>query len=376
VPEFLLAMKRSLEQPDFNRPRLKRTIEPVDAPNGDIILMRAIADDIRIQCPSQEERALLRALDGENSISELSTQFGRETVAKTISQMERLSLLEDASDDETVPEKERERFDRQLRYFSEVSRDRTIPSECQRRLREARVAVLGVGGLGGRVAWELACCGIGELRLFDGDLVEVSNLDRQIQFAEADLGKRKVDVTAATLRAFNSAVRVDARFGRIESETELEECITGCDLVIDAADWPAHEIEFWCNSACFAGGIPYIAMSQIPPLARVGPLYVPGRTGCYACQDIRYRREYPLYDVAIDQRRAKSSPAASLGPLCGLIGGFVGMEAMHFLTGLVEPATLGIGFTFDLRTLETEREEIVPEPDCPVCRGLQTGTPA
>lgn len=338
--------------------------------DGDLIFMRATADDVRVVRPSEEERGLIEALDGASSTDDLVARFG-DPATNAMAQMLELHLLEDAADDEAVPAGERERFDRQLRYFSDVSADGPTPSEAQRRLREARVAVLGVGGLGGRTAWELACCGVGELRLIDGDLVETSNLDRQIQYVEADLGRRKVEAMAERLRAFNSATTVEATFGRIESEAELAEYIAGADVVIDAADWPAHEIEFWCNAACFAAGIPYIAMSQLPPLVRVGPLYVPGMTGCYACQDIRYRREYPLYDTAIAQRRAKSSPAPSLGPPCGVIGGLVAMDVVHHLTGLAEPATLGVGYTFDLRTMEIEREPIVPEPACPVCADLQ-----
>ncbi|HKF82593.1 MAG TPA: TOMM precursor leader peptide-binding protein [Solirubrobacterales bacterium] len=353
------------------RPRLKRSLETVDA-GGDVIFMRAVADDVRVVRPSVEERELIRALDGETSVEDLVARFGAPAVAEVVDQMQSMSLIEDAVDDDAVPAEERERFDRQLRYFSDVSDGAPTPSQAQARLRRARVAVLGVGGLGGRTAWELACCGVGELRLIDGDLVETSNLDRQIQYTEADVGRRKVEVTAARLRAFNSAIRVEPTFGRIESEAELADYIQEADLVVDAADWPAHEFEFWCNAACFAAGIPYIAMSQLPPLVRVGPLYVPGKTGCYACQDIRYRREYPLYDVAIDQRRATSSPAPSLGPPCGVIGGLVAMDVVHQITGLVEPATLGVGHSIDLRTMEVEREPIVPEASCPVCAGPRT----
>ncbi|HET7574349.1 MAG TPA: TOMM precursor leader peptide-binding protein, partial [Solirubrobacterales bacterium] len=115
---------------------------------------------------------------------------------------------------------------------------------------------------------------------------------------------------------------------------------------------------------------PYITMSHFPPIARVGPLYVPGETGCYVCQEAAYRREYPLFDVAVEQRRAKPSPAATLGPACGLIGGMIGMEVLHLLTGLAEPATQGVAHIYDLRTMEVKREAVVPEPDCPVCGHL------
>jgi bacteriocin biosynthesis cyclodehydratase domain-containing protein len=331
--------------------------------------------DIRIEKPDAEERQLLEALDGEHTLEQLQQRFGGEAVGDLISQLQELEVVEDAADDDLLPAGELARFDRQLRYFSDIGPPGLTPSECQRRLREAKVAVLGVGGLGGSAAYWLACCGIGEMWLIDGDRVEVSNLNRQILYAEADIGLLKVEAAAARLRAFNSGMRVTATARRLESQVEIADFIAGADVVIDAADWPAHDIERWCNSACFEAGIPYITMSHFPPIARVGPLYVPGRTGCFACQETAYRREYPLFDVAVEQRRAQPSPAATLGPACGLIGGQVGLDVMHLLTGLAEPSTLGVSHIYDLRTMEVEREAVAPEPDCPVCGHLQPAKP-
>jgi molybdopterin-synthase adenylyltransferase len=361
---------RGSSQP-LERPRLKRTVKLLETADGHILLTRCSGDDVRVPDPGREGRELLGALDGQASTTDLARRFGANLVDSTIAGLRELSLVEDAADDDLLPPAERERFDRQLRYFSEVDQGRVTPSECQQRLRDARVAVLGIGGLGGRAALELACGGVGGLRLVDGDLVELSNLDRQIQYEEADVGKRKVDAAASRLRAFNSSVQVETVFRRIEGESDLAEVIAGVDLVIGAADWPAHEIEFWFNSACFAAGIPYIGMSHCPPLARIGPLYVPGKTGCYACEDARDKREYPLYANAVEQLRGTSSPAGTVGPPCGVIGGFVGMEAMHLLTGVIEPATLGVAHTIDMRTMEVERKPVQPDPGCPVCADLQ-----
>jgi molybdopterin-synthase adenylyltransferase len=352
----------------LRRPRIKRTTEEIETPEGDVYLLRPSADnDIRIEQPDGEERRLLAAVDGTRTLEELRADFGAEEVDDLIAQLLELEVVEDADDDELLPAGELERFDRQLRYFSDVGTGGIKPSECQERLREAKVAVLGVGGLGGWSALALACTGVGEMWLIDGDRVEVSNLNRQIQFTESDIGELKVERAAARLRAFNSGMKITTEARRLESEEDIAEFIAGSDVVIDAADWPAHDIERWCNAACFAAGIPYITMSHFPPIARVGPLYVPGKTGCFICQEIGYRREYPLFDVAVEQRRAKPSPAATLGPACGLIGGQVGMEVLHLLTGLSEPATQGVAHIYDLRTMEVKREPVVPEPECPIC---------
>jgi bacteriocin biosynthesis cyclodehydratase domain-containing protein len=353
------------------RPRIKRTTEPVETPEGDIYLMRPSAgNDIRIEKPSQEQKELLGALDGEHTLEQLRERFGDGEVGDLIAQFSELEVIEDAADDDLIPAAELARFDRQLRYFSDIGGE-LPPSECQRRLREAKVAVLGVGGLGGSAALWLASVGVGEMWLIDGDRVEASNLNRQVLFGEAEIGLLKVEAAARRLRQFNPAMRVTFEARRLESEGDIADFIAGSDVVIDAADWPAHDIERWCNAACFAAGIPYITMSHFPPIARVGPLYVPGRTGCFICQEAAYRRQYPLFDVAVEQRRAKASPAATLGPACGMIGGQVGLDVMHLLTGLAPPSTLGVAHISDLRTMEVEREPVVAEPGCPVCGDME-----
>lgn len=357
------------------RPRIKRTTEQIESPNGDLYLLRPSAGaDIQIENPDPEGRQLLAALNGNLERDELVERFGEEPVNDLLAQLEELGLVEDAADDDLIPAATTERFDRQIRYFADITTGPT-PSQCQARLESSRIVVLGVGGLGGWSALSLACCGVGEMLLVDGDRVEESNLNRQVLYTEADIGRLKVEAAAERLGAFNSRMRLDTLPKRVDGEESVAEAIAGYDLVIDAADWPAHEIEQWVNAACFAAEIPYMTMSHFPPIARVGPLYVPGVTGCFACQVTAYRRSYPLFDVAIEQRRAKASPAATLGPACGLIGGQVGLDVMHHLTGLAEPSTQGVGHIYDLRTMEVEREPVVPEPHCPVCGHLPTSTP-
>lgn len=352
----------------MKRPRLKRTLERIDTPDGDVLLLRSSGDAITVTAPDEEDRALLNALDGSHSLPDLERRFS--TAPEVIGQMLDLGVIEDAAEFERLPGPELERFDRQLRYFSDVAASGVSPAECQARLRAAKVAVLGVGGLGGRVALELACIGVGELWLVDGDVVELSNLNRQIQYSEEDLGVLKVEATARRLRAFNSQVEIETSAKRLESQTDVAEFIAGADVVVDAADWPPQEIERFCNAACFEAGIPYISMSHEPPLARIGPFFIPGTTGCHSCEQIAARRDYPLYELVTEQLRGNRSPAPTLGPACGLTGGLVAIEVMHFLTGLVEPATLGTAHIYDLRTMEVRRRAVTPEPSCPVCARL------
>jgi bacteriocin biosynthesis cyclodehydratase domain-containing protein len=290
-------------------------------------------------------------------------------VRDAIRALSEVSLLEDAADDDRLSPRERVRYDRQLRYFGDLASAGTPVSEYQRRLRDARVAMLGVGGLGSWASYALACCGVGEFVVVDGDRVEESNFNRQILYRERDVGRPKAEVAAEALAAFESACRVTAVPRRLESEREVRHVIEGADFVVNAADWPAHDIERWVNSACFRAGVPSITMSHSPPVARVGPMYVPGETGCFVCQETTYRAGHPLYDELVEQRRGRSSPAATLGPVCAFVGGQAALETLHQLTGLVRPASLGTAHVYDLRTMNVTREEVPRLAGCEVCGG-------
>ena len=218
------------------------------------------------------------------------------------------------------------------------------------------MALLGVGGLGSWAAYALACCGVGELVLVDGDRVEESNFNRQILYRERDIGRLKTEAAAEALAEFNSACRLTSVPRRLEGVAAIREVIDGADFVVNAADWPAHDIERWTNAACVAAGLPFITMSHSPPVARVGPALRPRATGCYACQESAYRESHPLYDELVEQRRGRPSPAPTLGPVCAFVGGQVALEALHQVTGLCPPATLGAAHIYDLRTMRVTRE--------------------
>lgn len=351
----------------MQKPRLKRTTDAVSA-GGDIFILRPQSDaDLVIEQPDAATRALLTALDGRRRTAELEQDFGVEAVRDALHTLSEFSLLEDAADDERVPARERVRYDRQLRYFADLAPGDTAVSEYQRRLREARVVMLGGGGLGSWASYALACCGVGELVLVDGDRVEESNFNRQILFRERDVGRLKAEVGVEALGAFDSACRLSAVPRRLESEREVREVVEGADFVVNGADWPAHDIERWVNAACFAAGVPSITMSHSPPVARVGPMYVPGRTGCFACQETIYRATHPLYDELVEQRRGRPSQAATLGPVCAFVGGQVALETLHHLTGLVPPVTLGTSHVYDLRTMRVTSERVPRVPGCKVC---------
>jgi bacteriocin biosynthesis cyclodehydratase domain-containing protein len=352
----------------MERPRLKTTTEVFSSPGGDICLLRPSADaDLVLEGAGERGHELLERLDGRTARRALAAEFGAGTVDELLELLASEGLVEDAGTYDALSAAELGRYDRQLRYFADVAPGGLSAPDCQLRLRDARVLVLGVGGLGTWAALSLACCGVGELTLVDGDSVELSNLNRQVLFAADDIGRPKAAVAAAALRRFNPEIRVVSMERTLGTPEAIAEAVRGSSFVVDAADRPAHDIERWVNAACFDHGVPYITMSHFPPFARVGPLYVPGETGCFNCQERAYRQSYELYDHIVEQRRGSPSPAATLGPVCAFVGGQVALDVVHELTGLCRPASKGVVRVFDTRTLAVTDEPVPHDPDCEVC---------
>jgi bacteriocin biosynthesis cyclodehydratase domain-containing protein len=368
---------------DRDRPRLKSTIE-VLAQGDRLILMRAgQGADVALDGDPQVLAELLALLDGTRGPVEVlgalratvAPALGAEDLDEALAALAADGLTEDAADDARHLDPDGlERYDRQLRYFGDLATADGPPrAAAQARLERATVAVLGLGGLGGMAATMLTVCGVGTIVGVDHDVVELSNLARQVLYGQDDLGRLKVDAAAGRLRQLNARSRFRGIARRLDSTASVAGAIAGADFVVAAVDWPADRISGWVNDACWAAGIPYVGMSQHPPLVRVGPTYLPGATGCLACQEAAYRRRFPLFDAA-KAAISDSSPAATYAPACGLIGSLVANEAIAHITGLAPVACAGRSTVIDLTTLAVTHEDVPRDPDCPVCGDVVAGS--
>jgi molybdopterin-synthase adenylyltransferase len=338
-------------------PRLAADVEAFPASDGSIYLLRGGAEvDLVIEHAGPAERALLA------SLREGATPAG-ELPADALAALAAHGLLEHAlpSAPSRLSPQDRSRYDRQLPYFGA---DR---ESAQLRLTSARVTILGVGGLGSWALCGLACAGVGHARIVDDDAIALSNLNRQALYHRADVGRLKVDVAARAIAALNPAIAVEPLARRVRGPGDVPALIDGADAVVLTADWPMYELPRWVNDACLAAGVPWISAGQAPPLVRVGPMYVPGRTACLECQERAARRVYPLYDELATWRQANPTVATTLGWASGLVGSLLTGEVVHLLTAVTEPATVGAAITIDLRTLQTTHERVARDPSCPAC---------
>ena len=245
--------------------------------------------------------------------------------------------------------------------FSErYSRHLRLPEvglEGQKKLEAARVLLVGAGGLGSPSAFYLAAAGIGTLRLADDDVVDRSNLQRQILHTDARVGVAKVESAAITLSALNPRTTVEAVAERITSDN-VEELLEGIDVVIDGADnFPAR---YLLNDACVNLGKPmvYGAVHRFEGQVSVFDAgRQRGRAPCYRC----LFPEPPPPEAA-----PNCAEAGVLGVLPGVIGLLQATEAIKLVLGLGTPLT-GRLLHFDALALRFRETRLASDPDCAIC---------
>ncbi|MDR3671615.1 MAG: ThiF family adenylyltransferase [Holophaga sp.] len=230
-----------------------------------------------------------------------------------------------------------------------------LGSEADGRLRSRRVAVVGLGATGSVIAAWLARAGVGHLTLVDRDLVENSNLQRQILFTEADLFQAKAETAARHLREANSQIDIRPVVADLTSGN-ARQLLDGFDLIMDGSD--NFEARFLINDYAILTGTPWIYAGAIGGEGMVWPLNPP-RTPCLRCL-----MEEPPAGGDVDT----CDSTGVLGPTVGVVGSWAAMEAIKLLTGAEPHAELA---RFDF--WRNERQFIKPPASrCRFCTGKVT----
>jgi molybdopterin/thiamine biosynthesis adenylyltransferase len=241
-------------------------------------------------------------------------------------------------------EDEIERYARHL-VLSEVG------GPGQQRLKAARVGLIGLGGVGAPAALYLAAAGVGTLRLIDDDTVSLSNLQRQIVFDTADVGRAKVIAGAETLAALNPHVGLEPRPERLTAANAAV-LIQDCDVVIDGTD--DFDARFAVNAACLACRIPLVSGALGRWSGQVGVF--PGRP-CYRCL---------VPDAPPDADTC--SRVGVIGALAGVVGAMAALEAIKLIAGAGTPLS-GRLLLYDGLAGTARTVRVAPDPDCPDCGG-------
>jgi len=245
--------------------------------------------------------------------------------------------------------------------FQRYSRHLILPhvgESGQRRLKQARVLVVGAGGLGSPAGLYLAAAGVGTIGLVDADMVDVSNLQRQILHGTSTLGLPKLDSAQGRIHDLNPHVNVELFPGRLTAANALR-ILSGFDVVLDGSDnFPTR---YLVNDAAFLCGIPdiYGAIFQFEGQASV---FAAAGGPCYRCL---YAEPPPAGLVP------GCAEAGVFGVLPGIIGSLQALEAIKFVLGIGE-SLIGRLLLFAALRLQFRELALQKDPACPLCGDAPT----
>jgi molybdopterin/thiamine biosynthesis adenylyltransferase len=270
-----------------------------------------------------------------------------------------------AADPAVLTERDKERYGRGRLFYRWVDlTPRASWWEPQIRLRDSRVIVVGIGGMGGHAALALAASGVGQVHCVDRDDVELSNLNRQTLFTEEDVGRSKVAAAVDRLRAVNSDIQITGARLAIQGEADLRPLADDCDLLMLCADEPG-EIRAWTNRACLAAGRPWVDGGYEGPIV-TATAYLPHQGACYECMSLVQHER----DAAAGITRVRGGgPHAVTAPSAGLSGYLAAHLAICVLTGV---APICSGLVQGINLIAPDHHFLI-EPswrsDCPACGG-------
>jgi len=234
-----------------------------------------------------------------------------------------------------------------------------IGGNGQRKLLDAKVLLIGAGGLGSPTALYLAAAGVGTLGIVDFDEVDLTNLQRQILHRTKDVGRPKVDSATDTINAINPDVKVIQHRIQLTSENALE-VLEPYDIIVDGSDnFPTR---YLVNDACVMLGKPCVHGS-IFLFEGQAATFVPGK-GCYRC----------LYPTPPPPGMVPScAEAGVLGVLPGIVGSIQAVETIKLILGIGDTLS-GRLLLFDALDMEFRQVKVRRNPECPVCGDHPTVT--
>lgn len=224
------------------------------------------------------------------------------------------------------------------------------------KLRNSKVCVVGVGGIGNPVVTQLTAMGVGKIRIVDRDVVEISNLHRQHLYTEQDIGKVKVEAAIEHLKRRNTDVEIEALPISITTYT-AENIVKGFDVVIDALD--SIDARYALNDACIKQHIPLIYAGALGMLGSVCTI-LPNESACLRC----------IFPALSEDDMPTCSTEGVHPSILYLVGGIQVSEAIKILLGQ-QPSLVNTLLYIDLNELSFERIKMLRHDECSACGGKE-----
>ena len=250
-----------------------------------------------------------------------------------------------AGGSEELSSKELDRFSRQVMLEE-------IGYGGQLKLKNAKICVVGVGGLGNPITSRLVAMGVGQLRIIDRDVIELSNLHRQTMYDESDVGQIKVEAATKKLQKLNPDCKIESLAISV-NEYNAKEIIDGCDVVIDALD--SVNARYALNKACVEKNIPFVTGAAVGVSGQAFTI-IPKQSACYYCM-------FP--DLNED-----TMPTCSIEgvhpSILSLVGGIEVAEAVKIILGK-KPSLSERILHIDLENLDFQNTRTFRAEECPIC---------
>jgi adenylyltransferase/sulfurtransferase len=240
-----------------------------------------------------------------------------------------------------------------LRYSRHILLEELGP-DAQAKFAAAHALVVGVGGLGAPVAQFLTAAGVGRMTLCDSDSVDLTNLQRQILYATADVGRPKVEAAAGRLSAINPDVTVDRVRERVAGES-LAALVRDADVVIDCCD--NFETRHAVNRACVAWAKPLVSGAAIR---------FDGQIAVFDTRDLKSPCYHCLFGEGEALEEARCATMGVFAPLVGIVGATQAAEALKLLAGVGE-SLAGRLLLLDTLAMQWREMRVPRDPACPVC---------
>lgn len=242
--------------------------------------------------------------------------------------------------------------DTQIKRYARHLVLKDIGGPGQNALLGARVAIIGAGGLGGPATLYLAAAGVGHLTIMDDDTVELSNLQRQIQFGQSDIGIAKTHATSQRIHALNEDIEVTCIDTKLSAEN-AKDILRGHDVVLDGTDDFA--TRFAVNAASYDLQIPLVsgALGQFD--GQLSVFNADANSPCYRC-----------WVPEVPPQAESCATLGVVGALAGVIGSMMAMETIKIITRAGQPLT-GRLLIYDGLAATTRTLMLARDPACPTC---------
>lgn len=341
---------------------------------------------IEIEDPDGVIYSVLSICDGKRTVEEIHRtvldKFPHTTLENVMEIIEQVSSMPYIMDDAALAEESnlneylRERHSRNINFLTNFDPDGNKKFEYMRKIINTTVVLIGLGGVGSSILYNLASLGVKKVIGIDFDKVDLSNLNRQILYREKHVGIYKTEAASETIREFNSDVEFIPINMKLNNYNDILDILKehDADFVICAADKPPLWIYRWTNQACLEMNIPWIYGGNSETTSYFQTI-IPYESACYQCKEKYIFANFPEAVEKYESILAGGYEAQNncLTASSNVLGSFIIFDFIRIRTGMAPPLSTNKLTYFNYKTYEIDREDVPIMDTCDCQRGILKG---